>query len=565
MEFDDGRLRSDRGESDATSAWSPVELREGLYEITLASWDALSKGQPREQWHLEGAEADRVVFTSPSTPDLPEDQDLLVVTVGVVLVPDLTSVRARHSAFPDDSSPNSVEALCVSFRRIPQADLTVMKSDSRDPVMVGEVFEYRLEVVNLGPDVAVGVAITDRLPVEVTYLEDDSGCQHEGGATGGVVTCLVDRLEVDERVSIVISVRADMPTDAALNRVLVEALTEDPDESNNRDEEITELLPPLSVSVEKTNDANGDGVFTDRETLVVPPDHPGLGGDVSFRARITNTSTVDVTLESLIDSFESPDGPIDLAVCEDLIGAILGAGESVECHFTIEDYRPARGASQTNTVTATVADVGRPDSTAMDADESVVDFVKILPTELALHVVKTNDADGDGVFMDQETVQISPAAPLRADVTFRAVVTNPNEVEVVLESLTDTFGTTTIDVCPSLIGSVLAPGASVVCTFTIEGYEPVSGLSQVNTVLAEVAQLDDPDQTAIAQDLSTVVFVRAAEAATTTTPETLPFTGPDTRTVWGFGVALLALGLMVAGVARGPRPRSIRSTDWLRD
>jgi uncharacterized repeat protein (TIGR01451 family) len=50
------------------------------------------------------------------------------------------------------------------------ADLTVVKSDDPDPVIVGTPLTYTLVVTNNGPSEAVGVVLTDTLPPEVSFV-----------------------------------------------------------------------------------------------------------------------------------------------------------------------------------------------------------------------------------------------------------------------------------------------------------------------------------------------------------------------------------------------------------
>lgn len=67
----------------------------------------------------------------------------------------------------------------------PVADLSILKTDKPDPVIVGQPLTYTLFVVNGGPSAATGVILTDTLPVGVTYVSNDSGCT----VTGRIVVC----------------------------------------------------------------------------------------------------------------------------------------------------------------------------------------------------------------------------------------------------------------------------------------------------------------------------------------------------------------------------------------
>jgi hypothetical protein len=268
VDFGGERIRSDEDEAAATSGVVNASVPAGTYDIVLAAFDSRSKGQPREQWVLEGLAGPSVVFTSSASPDIPDDSDLVVATVDTnVELPELTGARARHAAFPDASSPNSFEFFCASF-------------------------------------VAVAAPTTTTTTTTTT----------------------------------------------------------------------TVVPPSISVTVDKTNDADRDGNFSDEETVVVNPAIPGLRGTVTFRAVITNTSSVDVVINRVSDAF----GPNAIPVCPELEGAVLSPAASTTCEFIIEDYAPLSGASQLDTVTVTVAEAAERDNLALAQDTSVVNFVKIL-------------------------------------------------------------------------------------------------------------------------------------------------------------------------------------------
>ncbi|MFN2557139.1 MAG: hypothetical protein ABR592_09770 [Nitriliruptorales bacterium] len=151
------------------------------------------------------------------------------------------------------------------------------------------------------------------------------------------------------------------------------------------------------------------------------------------------------------------------------------------------------------------------------------------PAEISVDLVKTNDANGDGVFSDDET---APAAG--GSVPFRVVVTNPGDVPVVIDALTDEFGATTLDLltgrvvagpatvssnsCGALAAAVIRPNSSTLstgvpasCTFTLADYAPQAGTTLPNTARVRVSEQGDPSNRAGAVDSSTV--------RSTTTPE----------------------------------------------
>lgn len=64
----------------------------------------------------------------------------------------------------------------------PQADLEVIKTaDAIGTVHLGDQVTYTIDVTNNGPAEATGVAVTDALPAQVTYVSDTCSGSYEGG------------------------------------------------------------------------------------------------------------------------------------------------------------------------------------------------------------------------------------------------------------------------------------------------------------------------------------------------------------------------------------------------
>ncbi|OUC07147.1 hypothetical protein RY27_16660, partial [Litorilinea aerophila] len=103
-----------------------------------------------------------------------------------------------------------------------QVDLRVTKVALNSPVNAGEVLFYEIEVVNQGPSLARDVALTDTLPVSVTFAGASEGCS----VSGSLVTCAVGDLNPGASATYLLQVRVD--EEAAdglelLNQVLVAA------------------------------------------------------------------------------------------------------------------------------------------------------------------------------------------------------------------------------------------------------------------------------------------------------------------------------------------------------
>lgn len=324
----------------------------------------------------------------------------------------------------------------------------------------------------------------------------------------------------------------------------------------------------LGLDVDKTNDADGDGTYTDAETAPAP------GADVPFRLVVTNpaTSNVPVTITSLTDTWPGLPAPVDLLTggCADLAGAVLAPGDSATCEFVTSAHAPAAGQALTDIVTA--GGVWEDLAASAEDGSTVRSPSSQAAPALAVTIDKTNDADADGVFRD---VEIADA--VAADVTFRVVVTNTGDAAVTITALTDTFGEVTLDLlstgfCSELDGVSLAPDEIVTCDFTVENYSPADGDEVVNDVTVTVVNGDREatasDDSAVLTAITDVAGVRtdrpavpapAAQAAPTEVAgaSDLPATGRGAAPGIALGLLFVALGawLLQASSARPVRAR----------
>jgi uncharacterized repeat protein (TIGR01451 family) len=109
-------------------------------------------------------------------------------------------------------------------------DLSLTKTDSADPVTLGDTFAYVLTVRNLGANDAASVTVTDPLPSQVSYVSatPSSGtCQK----TGNKVTCDLGQVNAGASASATITVKASKSGTASNTATLTSA--DDTNAANN--------------------------------------------------------------------------------------------------------------------------------------------------------------------------------------------------------------------------------------------------------------------------------------------------------------------------------------------
>jgi large repetitive protein len=130
-------------------------------------------------------------------------------------------------------------------------DLAISKSDSVDPVIAGESLTYQLTITNAGPAIATGVAITDTLPIGVTYTSASIGCVYN--ASLGIVRCDMGEVGIGSVTIASIQVLVDpAATGTLLNQATVSTLDTDTNASNDTIQETTTIISSSDLSLTKT-------------------------------------------------------------------------------------------------------------------------------------------------------------------------------------------------------------------------------------------------------------------------------------------------------------------------
>jgi len=121
-------------------------------------------------------------------------------------------------------------------------DLSVVKTDSADPVAPSGNFSYTLAVTNNGPADALNVVVTDPLPAGVSYI---NGSVNAPGAscteTGGTVTCEMGNIASTGAVTATIEVTAPATEGTITNTASVQGDQADTKTADNADSEDTSV------------------------------------------------------------------------------------------------------------------------------------------------------------------------------------------------------------------------------------------------------------------------------------------------------------------------------------
>ena len=136
---------------------------------------------------------------------------------------------------------------------VPQADLSVTKSDGVDPIIQRGDLTYTIVVTNNGPNAAENVTVSDTLPAGTTF---NFASQTKGTCAVSYPSynCQIGTLQVGESATMVVHIRPDVPG-VITNNVSIASSTADPDTSNNSDSEDTTVTPlQADLSVTKSDD-----------------------------------------------------------------------------------------------------------------------------------------------------------------------------------------------------------------------------------------------------------------------------------------------------------------------
>lgn len=178
----------------------------------------------------------------------------LVVKVDVATAPGTTITNSPSiaSSVTDPNPANNTVTINTIVASPTQADVSISKTASPEPVDQGTNLAYTLTVTNAGPALAQNVIVDDPLPAQVTYtssLASMGTCTYTAATT--TVDCALGDLSVGSTAVITINVTAITFSSSSLstNTATVSSSTSDPNLANNTASATSTIQAPTAVDL----------------------------------------------------------------------------------------------------------------------------------------------------------------------------------------------------------------------------------------------------------------------------------------------------------------------------
>ncbi|HKQ87773.1 MAG TPA: C25 family cysteine peptidase [Candidatus Acidoferrales bacterium] len=176
----------------------------------------------------------------------------MVVKVGLSTPPGtiISNTIGVTPTVNDVTPANNTAASTTVVASPTQADVSIVKTASPEPVDQGTNLTYTLRVTNNGPAVADNVTVSDPLPTEITFTSVAT-TQGTCSQSAGTVNCSLGSLSVGSQVTIVINVTAATfsSTTYTTNTATVSSSTGDPNPVNNTSSVTSTIETPTAVQL----------------------------------------------------------------------------------------------------------------------------------------------------------------------------------------------------------------------------------------------------------------------------------------------------------------------------
>ena len=164
------------------------------------------------------------------------------MTAADVAATSVTNTAYGTGSFDGNTVTSNADSVMVSHK---VANLSVTKTDSPDPVLVGDDVTYTITVSNAGPDTATKVGLNDPIPANSTF---DSATPSQGTCPDTTVNCNLGSILSGGSATVTIVVTANAEG-TLVNTASVQAAQRDLAIANNSDTELTTVnLRPTTLT-----------------------------------------------------------------------------------------------------------------------------------------------------------------------------------------------------------------------------------------------------------------------------------------------------------------------------
>jgi uncharacterized repeat protein (TIGR01451 family) len=270
----------------------------------------------------------------------------------------VVNVAAATSSTAESSTANNASSVTTTVAS-PTADLVVTKAGPATAV-AGDTLVYGLEVVNAGPDPAVGVILSDTLPANADFADASGSYVRAGNILTWSPVLLAPGDSIIETVRIVTKNPSNVTNTAAAT-----SSTADPNAANNVSSVTTDVSAAPSADLAVSIGASADTVNVG-DTVVYTIEVTNAGPDTATGVQVTEALPSNVAFVDATDAI-SPDAAGVLAWV-----AVPGLAPGDKQSFTVRVSGAMAGAESATASVASVTTDPSPASNAAAATTTVL-------------------------------------------------------------------------------------------------------------------------------------------------------------------------------------------------